>query len=225
MADATPNTGALIVATPAADDPIQQYCQDPDPHVTTLWFGDAVALQDEYEEGPGINPVPGIQQALADVTGRYTSFEAKVAGVAMLGPDQASVLLIESAELVEIRAELCASPDVQRAWLMAEHQFPWWVCHLTVGYSGKIPENPPETITFTALALWLGEQKQSYPLLSFSNPTDIVASVIPPVDCPDDLPTCLQYADTHPGARWYATKRATAFGMTDRVPASWMADA
>lgn len=222
MSDDAPNTSALIVATPAANDPIQQYCQDGDPHITTLWFGDAAALQDDSE---GDSPLPGIQQALAEVTGRYTSFEAKVAGVGMIGPDQASVLLIESAELVEIRAELCASPDVQRGWLMAEHQFPWWLPHTTVGYSGKIPENPPETIVFTALALWLGEQRQSYPLLSFTNPADMVASIIPPVDCPDDLPTCLQYADTHPSARWYAAKRATAFGMTDRVPASWMAEA
>lgn len=216
------NTGALIVATPASDDPINQYCQEPSPHVTTLWFGDAAYLQNDSE---GDSPVPGIQQALAEVTGRYTSFEAKVSGVAMLGPDKASVLLIESAELVEIRAELCASADIERAWLMAEHQFPWWIPHLTVGYSGKIPKEPPETVVFTALALWLGEQKQSYPLLSFTNPTDIVASIIPPVDCPDDLPICLQYADSHPGARWYASKRAAAFGMTDRVPASWMADA
>lgn len=221
MTDDAP-TSALIVATPAADDPIRQYVEDADPHISMLWFGDAAYLQSDSE---GDSPLPGIQQILAEVTGRYTDFEVKVSGVALLGPDQASVLLVESPALVEIRAELCASVDVERAWLMAEHQFPWWCPHLTVGYSGKLPIDPPESFTVTALGLWLAEDKQAYPLLSFSNPADMVASMIPPVDCPEDLSVCLRYADAHPGARWYAAKRAHALGLANHVPASWMADA
>jgi 2'-5' RNA ligase len=218
VTDDGPNTGALIVATPAADDPIHQFVDDSYPHITTLWFGDAAALQAEADV------LSGVQQALAEVAGRYTGFEAKVSGVAMLGPDKASVLLIESAELVEIRAELCSYPAIEAAWLMADHQFPWYVCHLTVGYSGKIPENPPETIQFDSLALWMAEEKTPYPLLSLGAPA-MTAALIPPVECPEDLPICLQYADAHPDARWYAAKRASAFGMSDRVPATWMADA
>ena len=218
MTDDEPHTAALIVATPAADDPIQKYIEDPEPHITTLWFGDSAALQAEADV------LTGVQQALEEVTGRYTGFEAKVSGVALLGPDKASVLLIESAELVEIRAELCSYPAVEAAWLMADHQFPWWVCHLTVGYSGKMPENPPEMIRFDSLALWLGEERTPYPLISLGAPA-VTAALIPPVECPEDLPTCLQYADTHPDARWYAAKRASACGRSDRVPASWMADA
>jgi hypothetical protein len=217
VTDDGPNTSALIVATPADGQPALAGIDSP--HITTIWFGDAAALQAE------VDVLAGVQQALEEVTGRYTGFDAKVSGVALLGPDKASVLLIESAELVEIRAELCSYPAVEAAWLMADHQFPWWVCHLTSGYSGKIPENPPETIRFDSLALWLGEEKTPYPLLDLSQPEPTLASIIPSVECPEDLPICLQYADSHPGARWYAAKRATAFGMTDRVPASWMADA
>jgi len=110
MTDDAP-TGALIVATPAADDPIRQYVEDPDPHITTLWFGDAAYLQDNSE---GDSPLPGIQQALADVTGRYTDFDAKVSGVALLGPDKASVLLLESAELVEIRGDKDFRDTIER---------------------------------------------------------------------------------------------------------------
>jgi 2'-5' RNA ligase len=212
------NTGALIVATPAKDDPVTQYVEDP--HITVLWFGSAAELQSENSESL---IVPGIEQALTEVTGRYTDFDVKVSGVGLLGPDKASVLLIESAELVEIRAELCASSDVERAWLQAEHQFPWWVPHLTVGYSGRIPEHPPESFHVDALALWMGDERAERRLLNLARPT--LASVIPPVDCPEDLSVCLRYADTHPDARWYAAKRALAFGMTDHVPGSWMADA
>lgn len=220
MTDSDAPTGALIVATPSADDPINDYVQDADPHITMLWFGSAATLQSENSESL---IVPGIEEHLAAVTGRYTGFDVKVAGVGMIGPDKASVLLVESAELVEIRAELCASTDIERAWLLAEKQFPWWLPHLTVGYSGKIPEDPPESFRVDALAFWMAGERTAYPLLNLTRPT--VASIIPPVECPEDLSVCLQYADTHPDARWYAAKRATAFGMSDHVPASWMADA
>ena len=212
------HTSALIVAVPAADQ--QALTGVEDPHVTMIWFGDAARLQDEAL-ADGV--VPGIQQTLAEVTGRYTGFDVRVSGVGLLGPDKASVLLVESPELVEIRAELCASPDVERGWLMAEHQFPWWVCHLTTGYSGDIPTDPPESFRIDSLALWLGPERQNYPLLDLTRP--MAASIIPPVDCPEDLSVCLRYADAHPDARWYAVKRANALGLTNHVPAAWMADA
>lgn len=210
------DTGGLIVATPAADDPVNQLSQEDQAHITMVWFGDAAVLPPDV--------VDGVRQALGDVSTQCGSFDAMVSGVAILGADKASVLLIESQELVDLRNELCLSEAVRIAWGMADHQFPWWQPHLTISYDGQIVSNPPETIRFDALDLWLGAEKESYPLTD-TVMDDLMAAgcAIPPVWCPDDLPMALNYADQHPAARWYVQKRAAAFDLADRVPAGWSA--
>jgi hypothetical protein len=212
----TPNTGGLIVATPAADDPIHAYSDESDCHATVLWFGEAANLSDDL--------IIGVRAAIMDVTGRYGAFDAHVSGVALLGPDKASVLLLESEVLIDIRNELCASADIRSAWMMAERQFPWYLPHLTVGYKNRLPENPPEFVAFDALGLWLGGEKTPYPLGQFDEADDPVVSAgmtIPPVLTLDDLSMGLHYADAHPAARWYVAKRALALGVADRIPEQW----
>jgi hypothetical protein len=212
----TPNTGGLIVATPAAGDPIHAYSSESDSHVTMLWFGEAENLPDDL--------IVGVRGAVLEVTGRYGAFEAHVSGVALIGPERASVLLLESEVLVDIRNELCASPDIRSAWMMAEKQFPWWLPHTTTGYDNKLPENPPETIAIDALGLWLAGEKTPYPLSQFDELDDPVTSAgaaIPPVLTLDDLSVGLHFADSHPAARWYVAKRASALGVVDRIPEQW----
>lgn len=208
------DTSGLIVATPAADDPVNELSQEDLAHVTMLYFGDASALPDDL--------VTQIRSDITDVVGQGDPFEARVSGVALLGPDKASVLLLESEELTGIRQVLCESNAVREAYMMADRQFPVWVPHLTITYGGPIVESPPLTVMIDALALWLGEDRVSYPLQETEPAADDVLAAgtsIPPVYCPDDLPLAMAFADANPHARWYVEKRAVAFGLT--VPDQW----
>lgn len=209
------DTSALIVATPAADDPVNQLSQEDLAHVTMLFFGDAAALPADL--------VAQIRSDITDVVGRGDPFEASVSGVALLGSDQASVLLLESEELTGIRQILCQSEAVREAYRMADRQFPVWIPHLTISYGPPVVDSPPETVLIDALALWLGEDRVTYPIqdVGADEPDDIMTAgaSIPPVYCPDDLPLAMAFADANPHARWYVEKRAVAFGRA--VPETW----
>lgn len=206
------NTGALIVATPLEGDPIFSYASE-EPHVTMLWFGEVQALPPDL--------VTEVGMAVTDVAGQFMPFQAAVAGQAILGPDKASVLLLESEELVEMRALLALNDAVEAAWTMADKQFPWWVCHLTTGYSGELPVDPPEAVSIGSLDLWLGDVREAHPLTD-ENAT-MASVMVPPVLCLDDLAPAVRYADRHPAARWYAQRRAVALGAQDLIPAGWSA--
>jgi hypothetical protein len=214
--------GALIVATPVMADPVNEGVENA--HVTMLWFGEAANLPGEV--------IDGVRDAITQIVPRYAEFDADVGGVGLIGPDKVSVLLLESSLLVEIRNELAADPYVREAWLSAERQFPWWVCHLTVGYDGTVPQDPPESVRIGALGLWVAGQHESFPFMeqvgdgeismaeldTFEN---LTSSIIPPVHTPDDFPLALHFAETHPSARWYVEKRAAAMGLLDRIPSQW----
>lgn len=216
------NTGALIVATPAADDPINEYSQESYSHVTMVWFGEAEDLPEDL--------LSEVRASVVEVAGRYGPFDVHVSGVGLIGPDKASVLLLESEDLVDIRNDLCASPAVRSAWMMAEHQFPWWVCHTTVRYDGVIPEDPPNLIRVDALALWVAEVKTPYPLVGEGDSDDeeeeedpLISTgvTIPPILTLHDLKIGLRHADTHPSSRWYVKKRAVALGAPGMIPEQW----
>lgn len=44
---------------------------------------------------------------------------------------------------------------------------------------------------------------------------------IPQVGSVEDLDLGIRYGNTHPNARWYVTKRASALGASARIPAHW----
>jgi 2'-5' RNA ligase len=218
-----PHTGALIVLLPVASDPVREISQEDEAHVTTLWFGNLDGLMPD--------DVAGIRAAVTEVAGRYSEFAATVSGRAVLGADDAGVLLLESYELMEIRNELGRDEWVQAAYNRAE-QFPAFVPHLTLTYGGGIPAGElPAEIQFGAIGLWLGGQHEAFPLLPVTEPeaaessTDddgvvFASGMIYPVDCPDDLPMAVQFATVHTDARWYVQKMARAYGV-DCVPAEW----
>ena len=218
--DTTTPTGALLVATPSADDPVNALSEEEQAHITLLWFGDAAFLAPQL--------VDAIRRHAFDVAGHIAAFEAQICGRAVLGPDEAGVLLIESAELVELRTALFESLDVQDAYLQAQ-QYPWWVPHLTVQYSKGLPGGTlPDTITFDGVGLWLAGQHESFALqpLGAVEPDEEEALLsagltIPPVLTAADLPVCVAHAKQHPDARWYAKKRAHALGLESMLPAEW----
>lgn len=225
MSDDAP-TGALIVATPVMADPVNAISTEETAHVTMLWFGDADQL------GPDL--LDGIRQALQESVARYAEFDVLVSGVGVIGPDHAHVLLLESPVLAEIRNELAVDEFVREAWLSADHQFPHWIPHCTLGYNVETvdPEPPVQAVRIGGLGLWVAGQHEAFPFMEqvgdgelsvddldmFDN---LTSSIIPPVETVDDFPLALNFAETHPAARWYVEKRAAALGLRERIPSQW----
>lgn len=206
----TEYTGALIVALPDVEDPYTSKLESP--HVTMLWFGDAALLPTDL--------LPAISDHCATVAREFEPMDAQVSGVALLGQDKASVLLLESSELVALRAELASHAAVQQAWEMAE-QHPWMVYHLTTGEGPELPKDPPATVRIGSLGLWVGDQRSSFSLGEDEMDPMMAACLIPTINCLADLSIGMHYASENPSARWYVAKRAQALGAERRIPESW----
>lgn len=220
MADGdAPHTGALLVATPALSDPVNEVSDEEHAHATLLWFGEAAAIPPER--------IDLIRRHAFDVAGQVEAFSAKASGRAILGDEDAGVLILESEELAQLRTALFASDAVQDAYLGAK-QFPHWVPHLTMSYGKGLPTWKPDEIRFDSVGLWLGGQHESFALQPAAEMGEdeqeallSAGLTIPPVLSIADLPLCVQHAQSHPDARWYATKRAVALDRTDLLPAQW----
>lgn len=202
-----PDTGALFVAIPEDSDIA------PEAHVTLTYFGEAEGLSREM--------IVDLELEIGRIAARFAPFTADVSGTAVLGSDKASVLLLESFSLVEVRDYLRESDCVMEAELNAERRFPTWIPHLTVTYDGPPPENPPEQIRFDSLGFWLAGQKNSYPLVGTDVAVMASAVCIPEIMCLEDLALGLRYASAHSDARWYVMKRAAALGAPEKIPPQW----
>ncbi|UOK18336.1 capsid maturation protease [Arthrobacter phage BruhMoment] len=152
-----PITSAVIVALPAADDPISAVSSERSgAHATLLFFGDTAALDEQ-----------ALKDALEQfvTNGQVGIITEQVNGRATLGKDAADVVLFDAANLVFIRSGLLEDNTIIQAHQSVE-QFPTWLPHVTLGY----PEAPArgeytgEAITFDRLALWFGESRTEYPL-------------------------------------------------------------
>lgn len=220
MSDEAP-TGGLIVALPAEDDPTASKIDEA--HVTMLWFGEAAGIAPET--------LDGIRTALDDVSSVAPSFDARVSGVAMIGPDKARVMLLESEELRNVRNTLYAWPPVRKAWSAAE-QFPFYIPHMTLSYEGDLPAEWPETVRIAGLGLWLAGDKESWDLQEpaeaesgdADDDEDALAAaggVVAPVHSLEDLDVGIMVANLRPEGRWYVSRRARALGAADRIPGQW----
>lgn len=209
-------TSALIVACPAADDPVVQGITEP--HITTIWFGEADGLPDDL--------VMEIRAAMDATVEMFPPFDAQISGVAMLGPDKARVYLVESQDLADLRMELLSSAAVRQAYSLAERQFPCWVPHLTMNYDGELPQDWPESFRVDSLGLWVAGVQTAFPLLGADqDPVDdaieAAGCIVPQISTLADVDLALQVANQYPGARWYVTKRVTALGAAGRIPERW----
>lgn len=219
MTDDTPHTGALLVATPAASDPVNAVSQEEHAHITLLWFGEAAAIPPEQ--------LDAVRRHAFDIAGRTAAFTAQAKGRAILGDEDAGVLLVESHELAALRAALFSHDAVQDAYLGAT-QFPHWVPHLTISYGDGLPAKHDEPILFDSIGLWIAGQHEAFslqpaPAMGDDEEEALLSAglTIPPVLTAADLPLCVQHAETHPEARWYVTKRAVALACTDLLPQQW----
>jgi len=155
-------TTAIIAAIPAADDPIHAHVAE-DAHITMIFLGQAADIPAEAVEQ--------IKDDLSTIGAHLPAFPVEASGTAILGDDEANVVLIESQTLTNLRNLLTQTPEIQAALeASAEDQFPNWLPHLTLAYpdddgmATPVQTPPVDTVTIGALALWLGGDKYEYPL-------------------------------------------------------------
>lgn len=150
-------TSTVIVALPAADDPISAASSERSgAHATLIFLGDSAALDEE-----------ALKQAVSDfvTNGDVGIITEQVNGSATLGRDAASVVLFDAANLVFIRQGLLGDERIGAPYDSIE-QFPTWLPHVTLGYpeTPALAEYTGEAITFDRLAVWHGESRTEYPL-------------------------------------------------------------
>jgi hypothetical protein len=145
---------AVVVLRPRPEDPVVSIASGVHPHCTLLYLGDGTV---------DLEPLKAIVESLASSIGHPMT--DKVSGRAVLGADQADVLLLDASGSSEVRAALMAEDGVLELLGMQE-QFPAWIPHLTIGY----PEAPavegemPADITYDLLSIWRGNEVYDYPL-------------------------------------------------------------
>lgn len=150
-------TTCVIVALPAAEDPVSAASSEADgAHCTLLYLGEATALDEA-----------ALKAAVQDfiTSGQVTPFTDTVSGSAVLGKDKADVVLLDGTHLTEIRNGLLEQNTLVQAYQSVE-QFPNFIPHVTLGY----PETPRtadftgEAVTFDRLAVWFGESRTEFTL-------------------------------------------------------------
>ena len=144
---------AVIVALPAADDPVNGASSESHAHCTLLFLGPT--------ENLSLVELSDALKAFVE-EGQVGVITDAVNGSATLGAEGAMVSLLDANNLVHIRNGLLMNPAIKAAHESVE-QFPTWIPHVTLGY----PDTPPaatfdgEAITFDRLALWFGDDKES----------------------------------------------------------------
>jgi hypothetical protein len=150
-------TSAVIVALPAASDPISAASSESSgAHATLLFLGDTTALDEA-----ALNAA--VKQFVTD--GNVGVITEQVNGSATLGKDSADVVLFDAVNLVNIRGGLLGMDEIAQAYEQVE-QFPTWLPHVTLGYpeTPRVQDYAGESITFDRLAVWFGESRTEYPL-------------------------------------------------------------
>ena len=151
-------TSTVIVALPAADDPISAASSERSgAHATLLFLGDSSALDEEQLKS-------AVEQFVTE--GEVGIITEQVNGRATLGKDAADVVLFDAANLVFIRDGLLQNSEYLQESYNSVEQFPTWLPHVTLGYPDKpaTAEFTGEAITFDRLAVWHGESRTEYPL-------------------------------------------------------------
>ena len=154
LAEGEEPKAAVVVLRPRVEDPVTSIASGVHPHCTLLYLGDGT-----FDMADLRNTV----QAAAKAFGHPMT--DKVSGRAVLGKDQADVLLLDASGSSLVRQWLLEEEPVPTLMGMQE-QFPAWIPHLTIGY----PEAPaeqadmPADVTYDLLSIWRGNEIYDYPL-------------------------------------------------------------
>ncbi|QGJ92785.1 capsid maturation protease [Arthrobacter phage Pureglobe5] len=161
-------TSTVIVALPAADDPISMASSEAaGAHATLLFLGDSANLDEA-----ALNTAVG--EFIAK--GGVGVIVDKVSGTATLGADQADVILLDATNLKALRDGLLGQDTLAEAYAAVE-QFPTWIPHVTLGYpdAPRVTEYSGEAVTFNRLAVWHGESRTEF-LLGEAMPESLTAA-------------------------------------------------
>lgn len=139
-------SGAALVALPAEGsvDGLLDASADGPAHVTLAYLGQAGSLSDSDRES--------LLATLATVAG--PAFDAAVQGRAVLGDEDARVLLVEADEFERLRAALLAD-DLVASFATGSGSHPHFIPHLTLGYGAPALDGleAPASLPFDRLAL------------------------------------------------------------------------
>lgn len=161
-------TSTVIVALPSIDDPISMASSEASgAHCTLLFLGDSANLDEA-----ALNTAVGEFVAKGEVG----VIVDNVSGTAVLGKDQADVILLDAANLSALRTGLLGQDTLAEAYGSVE-QFPTWIPHVTLGYpeTPAVTEYSGEAVTFNRLAVWHGESRTEF-LLGETMPADTLTA-------------------------------------------------
>ena len=145
---------AVVVLRPRIEDPVTGIASGVHPHCTLLYLGDGAF---------DMEPLKAIVESIANSIGHPMT--DKVSGRAVLGKDNADVLLLDASGSGAVRSALLAEDGVLELMGMQE-QFPAWIPHLTIGYPEAPAEDTdmPADITYDLISVWRGNEIYDYPL-------------------------------------------------------------
>lgn len=150
-----PRDGVLIVALPAADDPVTEDSSEDEAHLTTIWFGST----DEAAVDPSV-----VGPTVERIASTLAPFTAKVERRGTLGDDEADVLFLDADDVRFLREALLADEDILNGMKSVE-QYPEWTPHVTLGYpDAPGAERTVAAVKFDRLALWVAQERIEYPL-------------------------------------------------------------
>lgn len=233
-----PRQGAVLVLTPASWDPVRGLVESPeDAHCTLLLLGSA-DLAEQAE----------LRQAVSEAAGSLDGpVIALTSGVAILGDDRARVVLIEADELNLLRDRISSTLLASQGIGDAEDKHPHYVPHLTLNYTGELPEVDliPPTVTLDRIELWTGTERFAVPFgrqfgrdrgqgdkdgdrpdWEIEGRAQVAALTLVPNDPdPDDpgsIARYLRFCDDHPSSRIFAIKSMHRLGLSHLVePMHW----
>ena len=150
-----PREATVIVAIPAADDPIWGVSSEQVPHCTLIFLGD----QDLGEA------MDRIREAVAVVAADTPPVDAPIRGREPLGDEDADVAMIEPGALRGARDAMLTDPSIRTAYDAVE-QYPQWTPHSTLGYPDTPATGEPgQSIRFDRLAVWDADYAgEEYPM-------------------------------------------------------------
>jgi hypothetical protein len=124
-------TGKVIVAIPAADDPIHQASSEPTAHMTLIWLGKGTFTDEQMAALRA--EVAEAAESFASGSHEGLSVVCPVKSREKLGDDEADVLMLEPGSLESLRDYMLMQPNIKAAHDATE-QYPVWTPHVTVTY-------------------------------------------------------------------------------------------
>jgi 2'-5' RNA ligase len=212
MSDDRHNTGRVIVALPADDEPIHAFGEE-DKHLTLLWLGTP-------EENPDLD-MEAVKEAVAAYAAETPPFIALIDKTGELGDEGARVSFLAPDDVPHYE-QLLQNPVLAEAVGKVE-QFPEFLPHVTLGYdmAEEDAPNPTGTILFDRIAVWNGDDRSEYPFQRVTSlPVTDVFTLQRAVALADKLPV----GSVRDAARRTLSRRAKELACKHVIPTQWLRD-